>query len=194
MRVRSAELAATVADPARLPRAGPPEAFLGRSNVGKSSLLNALFGRRGLARTSRTPGKTRLLHLYRVERGKRAVLLVDLPGYGYARVSKAERERWRGLVEGYLEGRRPLRAAVLLQDLRRDVSEEELELVAWLQEHGLPVLVALTKADKLKRGARAARARELAGTFELPPERVVATSARTGEGVRDLWRAIDTLA
>jgi GTP-binding protein len=196
MKVLAAEHVAAAASAVELPPAGAPEiAFLGRSNVGKSSLLNKLAGRRGLARTSSTPGKTRLLHFYRLEgqRGvaRRALVFVDLPGYGWARVSQAERRSWRALVEGYLAGRAPLRAAVLLQDARRDVSDDELDLLAWLAEQGVPALVALTKCDKLAPGRRAGRVRELVKALGLPAERVVATSATSGLGIAELWREID---
>jgi GTP-binding protein len=166
-------------------------ALLGRSNVGKSSLLNRLVGRQRLAFASSKPGTTRLLHFYRVERPGRALLLVDLPGYGWARVSRSERARWRSLIEGYLAGRSVLRACVLLQDLRRDVSDDELDLVAWLAERGIPVVVALTKCDKLGASARRLRADALAGALGLPRARVVATSAKSGEGMAGLWKAID---
>lgn len=193
--VRRAERVASAAQPAGFPAAGAPEvAFLGRSNVGKSSLLNALVGRRNLAHTSGTPGKTRLLHWYAVERGERETRLVDLPGYGYARVAKRERETWKGLVESYLGGRPTLRLAVLLQDLRRDVSEDETLLLAWLAERGVPAVVALTKCDKLKPMRRAQRVREHRAALGLPPERVLATSATSGLGVAELWRAIDAHA
>jgi GTP-binding protein len=194
MKVLRAELAVTASGPSDFPETGLPEvAFLGRSNVGKSSLLNRLVKRKALARTSSTPGKTRLLNFYRVESDAAALHLVDLPGYGFARVSRAERERWKRLVERYLEGRAPLRAAVLLQDLRRDWSEDESLLVAWLAERGVPVLVALTKIDKLKPMRRAERVRGLARDTGLPAERVVPTSAQTGAGVPELWSAIDAL-
>jgi GTP-binding protein len=187
------ERVASATGPEGFPRAGLPEvALLGRSNVGKSTLLNRLAGRRKLAFASGKPGTTRLLHFYRVERrGRAPLLLVDLPGYGFARVAKRERAQWRALIERYLEGRAPLRACVLLQDLRRDVSDDETLLLAWLAERGIPAVVALTKCDKLAPARRAERAAELVRAFGLPPERVVATSARTGAGVAELWKAID---
>jgi GTP-binding protein len=194
MKVISAELVTVAAARDGFPRADSPEvAFLGRSNVGKSSLLNRLVQRRQLARTSRTPGKTRLVCWYRVERPGNTLLLVDLPGYGYAKVSKTERRRWKALVESYLEGRDALRAAVLLQDLRRDVSEDETLLLEWLAERDIPGILALTKVDKLKPMRRAQRMRQLAAAVDLPRERVVGTSAETGIGIPDLWRAIDAL-
>jgi len=194
MRPVRAELVVTAARPADFPAAGLPEiAFLGRSNVGKSSLLNRLARRRGLARTSGTPGKTRLVNFFRVdlEGGPApALLFVDLPGYGYARVSRAERAGWQRLVEGYLAERRMLRAAVLLQDLRRDLSEDETLLLAWLAERRIPALVALTKADKLAPMQRARRVRALGASIGLPADRVVTPSSESGLGIDALWRAI----
>ncbi|MEN8182694.1 MAG: ribosome biogenesis GTP-binding protein YihA/YsxC [Myxococcota bacterium] len=187
-----AEHLTAAAGPEGFPRPDLPEvALLGRSNVGKSSLLNRLVGRRRLAHTSRTPGKTRLVHFYRVERGGAVLLLVDLPGYGFAQVSRAERKSWRGLVEGYLGDRPTLRLAVLLQDLRRDASADESELLAWLAEREIPALVALTKADKLKPMRRAARVRELRGQLGLDAARLVTTSAQDGLGMPELWRAVE---
>jgi GTP-binding protein len=198
MRVIGSDLETTAAGPKGFPKDGLPEvAVLGRSNVGKSSLLNRLAARKGLARTSGSPGKTRLLHFFRLRRrgngGDSELLLVDLPGYGFARVSRKERDGWQALIEGYLVGRAPLRAAVLLQDLRRDVSEDETLLVAWLAENDIEVIVALTKCDKLKPMRRKARVHEHRKAFGLPAGRVVATSAASGLGIDDLWAALDPL-
>jgi len=192
VKILGAEMVAAAARPEQFPPEDSAEvALLGRSNVGKSSLLNRLVQRRGLARTSGTPGKTRLIHWYRVSRPDGETLLVDLPGYGWARVSKRERERWRALIESYLEGRRTLRCAVLLQDLRRDLSEDEDLLIAWLRERDVPVILVLTKADKLKPMRRAERVRALRLRSALPEDRVVATSAEKNLGIEALWRAID---
>jgi GTP-binding protein len=194
LKILSARIVATAAGPEGFPAGGLPEvAFLGRSNVGKSSLLNRLVARKQLARTSRTPGKTRLIHFYRVDRPGRELILVDLPGYGYAKAAKSERGRWKELVEGYLEGREALRAAVLLQDLRRDASEDETLLLRWLAEREIPALVAFTKIDKLKPVKRAARLRALGSGFTVQADWMVPTSARTGGGIDELWRVIDTL-
>ena len=194
MKILGAEMIAVAARADQFPPGGAPEvAFLGRSNVGKSSLLNRLVQRKKLARTSSTPGKTRLIHWYQVRRPESELLLVDLPGYGWAQVSKAERERWRVLVESYLEGREMLRCAVLLQDLRRDLSEDEDLLIAWLRERGVPVILALTKSDKLKQMRRAQRVAEMRRDTDLPDDRVVVTSAEKGFGIDELWHAIDAL-
>jgi len=192
VKILGAEMVAAAARPEQFPPEGPAEvALLGRSNVGKSSLLNRLAQRRSLARTSGTPGKTRLIHWYRVSRPDCETLIVDLPGYGWARVSKGERVRWRRLIESYLEGRGTLRCAVLLQDLRRDLSEDEDLLIAWLRERDIPVILALTKSDKLKPMRRAARVDALRCRSALPADRVVPTSAEKNLGIEELWRAID---
>ena len=191
MKVRVAELLTSSPSPTHFPASELPEvAFLGRSNVGKSSLLNALAQRKQLARTSSTPGKTRLIHFFRVVVGSRELVLVDLPGYGWAKVSRKERESWQHLVESYLADRPQLRAAILLQDLRREFGEDEVLLLAWLAEHGVPALVVLTKADKLKSMRRKQRVEELRAQIPLPPDQVVVTSAEKRTGLDALWRAI----
>jgi len=191
VKIRAAEHMAAAAAVSGFPAPGASEiAFLGRSNVGKSSLLNRLVQRKALARISSTPGKTRLLHWYRVTRGNGELWLVDLPGYGYAKVAREERRKWQGVVESYLGERETLRLAVLLQDLRRDVSEDETRLLDWLDARGVPALIAFTKCDKLKPMRRAARVRELRGQLALPSESVIPTSAEKGFGIPELWEAI----
>ncbi|MBW2578922.1 MAG: ribosome biogenesis GTP-binding protein YsxC, partial [Deltaproteobacteria bacterium] len=142
--------------------------------------------------TSSAPGKTRLIHFFKVERPERETHFVDLPGYGYAKVSKSERKNWQRLIESYLEGRPTLRAAVLLQDMRRDITDDETLLIEWLHERGIPVILAITKIDKLKPMRRAARLRALKATIDLPAANVIATSSEARIGLDELWRAIDT--
>jgi len=191
VKIRAAELLISCAQPGQFPADGLPEvAFLGRSNVGKSSLLNALVRRKQLARTSGTPGKTRLLHFFRVEAGEMELALVDLPGYGWAKVSRRERNSWAKLVEGYLEAREPLRLAILLQDLRRDVSEDETLLLEWLSERGVPWLLVVTKADKLKPMRRARRVAELKAQLGGVGPKPVVTSAQSRQGIDEVWRVI----
>jgi GTP-binding protein len=188
--ILAADLVTSAAGPEGFPAGEVPEiAFLGRSNVGKSSLLNRLVARRSLARTSKTPGRTQLVNFFRVRRPGSELLLVDLPGYGWARVSKRERRAWQALVESYLAKRRSLRLAILLHDVRRDPGPDELDLLPWLAERGIRVVGALTKVDRLAARERQERLRafEAAG---LPIE-WLATSSRTGEGVEALWAAID---
>jgi GTP-binding protein len=163
---------------------------LGRSNVGKSSLLNALTGRRALARVSRTPGRTRSCNVFNVEN---QFYFVDLPGYGYARVSQAERRVLSRLVRDYAAARS---AAVLwLLDLRREPSSDDLAMGDVLTQHSVPVLVAFTKADKVPRDhwpRRLEAVLEALGT-DLTPDRCVVTSARRGEGIVALRKAIQRL-
>jgi GTP-binding protein len=164
----------------------PEIAFVGRSNVGKSSLLNALVGRPGLARVSGTPGKTTLLNFYRLPE----LYLVDLPGYGFARAGKRDRAGYRELMTGYLRTRETLAGIVWLLDIRRDPSREDREMQELLVASGRPVLAVLTKADKLTRSALPARERELAGALGLRPEQVQLTSSHSQLGIPDLASSI----
>ena len=168
----------------------PEIAFIGRSNVGKSSLLNALVGRPGLARVSATPGKTTLLNVFRLPH----FYLIDLPGYGFARASKSERAGYRRLVNGYLASRRTLAGVVWLLDIRHPPSKDDLEMQALLIENGRPVLAVLTKADKLARSAQLTRARELATDLGLPEDQVQVTSSKSRLGMEDLRASIASAA
>ena len=191
MKIRRAELNRSCAKPGQFPETRRPEfAFLGRSNVGKSSLLNALVQRKQLARTSSTPGKTRMIHFFEVDVDAQELMLVDLPGYGWARVSRKERESWQHLVEGYLEDRDALRTAILLQDLRRDISEDETLLLDWLAERGVETLVVLTKGDKLKPMRRAKRAKELKAQLGGRSVPVLLTSSQAKQGIYELWKVL----
>ncbi len=147
--IRSAALEAVAVKPAQYPGEPLPEiAFAGRSNVGKSSLINLLVRRRDLARTSSSPGKTRTINFYRVNDAFR---IVDLPGYGYAKVSRADSESWGPMIEGYLAGRPQLRRVVLLLDARHAPSAQDLQMYDWIRHYGLGGLIVATKADKLSR-------------------------------------------
>jgi GTP-binding protein len=164
-------------------------AILGRSNSGKSSLLNRLLGRRGLARTGASPGRTRQINFCRVvfSPGAEPFLLADLPGYGFAVGPKAQVAGWRRLTADYLEGGRPLKLALLLMDIRRDPSPDEDGLLDWLAALGIPAWVVATKADKLGRGPAATRLTRLGGLFRPAPARpLLAFSAVTGQGREEL--------
>src|SRR3982750_34729 len=170
------------------PESSLPEiAFAGRSNVGKSSLLNTLVRRKSFARVSRTPGRTREINFFRVNN---AFVLVDLPGYGYARISKEKKLEWKPLIESYLRRTTQLRGIVLLLDIRRDPSDDDRAMLDFLAETEVPALVALTKLDKLNRPAGRARAGEIAASLSLEPEQVISFSSQTGEGRVELLEAI----
>jgi GTP-binding protein len=177
----------SAAQPSDFPPPSLPEVVVvGRSNVGKSSLINTLVGQTGLARTSRTPGRTRLVNWFEIEE---RFHLVDLPGYGYAEVSQATRESWRPLIERYLAERTSLAGVLLLIDIRRGVLDEELDFVPWLEQRAMPIVVALTKADKLakhKRVLEVARAKQALALRKDP----IAVSATSNEGIDSLWRAV----
>ena len=165
----------------------PEVAFAGRSNVGKSSLLNVLLRRRKAARVSKTPGRTREINFFRVND---AFLLVDLPGYGYARVAKERKAEWKPLIEGYLQSSPNLRGLVLLLDSRREPSDDDRDMLAFLAERETPVLVAITKMDKFGTGAGRDRVAAIASALELDPDQVVPVSAETGLGRDDLASAV----
>jgi len=190
MLIRETELFLSASTPDRFPRDGAPQiAFMGRSNVGKSSLINRLLGTRGLARTSKTPGRTRAIHFYRVNR---RVHFVDLPGYGYARVPRPMREEWKGLVEAYLEGEGGPDLSILLVDARHPPSGMDHELWEWLGSTGRMARIVLTKIDKLPRGRWNAIAQAAAAAFRLDPAAPgIPVSAVTGDGIPALWRILD---
>ncbi len=167
----------------------PEIAFAGRSNVGKSSLLNALVQRKSIARVSKTPGRTREINFFRVND---AFVLVDLPGYGYAKISKEKRADWRPLIESYLKLTPQLRGIVLLLDIRRDPSDDDRAMLDFLSEVEIPTIVAATKADKLSKNAVDERVGEIAQQVGLSRDQVIPFSARTGEGRLELAEAVMT--
>ena len=168
------------------PMAGPEIAFAGRSNVGKSSLINALTGGKELAFTSNRPGCTQAINFYQVDR---SYYFVDLPGYGYARVSKERTIEWKKLIESYLLERQVLELSILVLDARRGWMEMDLDLKHWLEVHHRPYLVVTTKMDKLNQSERQ---RSLAGLARDADGPVLSCSALTGRGVREIWQAMIT--
>ena len=165
----------------------PEVAFAGRSNVGKSSLLNSLVRRKSFARVSRTPGRTREINFFRVNNG---FVLVDLPGYGYARISKEKKSEWRPMIESYLRRTTQLRGIVLLLDIRREPSDDDRAMLDFLAEVEVPTIVALTKTDKLSKAMAQERAAVISRALALEADQVIPFSAHTGEGRVELLEAI----
>jgi len=190
MKILSAEFLTSVASLAQLPRQRRPEiAAAGRSNVGKSSLINCLLRRRGLARVSGVPGRTQLLNFFLVNQD---FYLVDLPGYGYAKVPDAIRRAWGPLVEGYLAAGRDIRAVILLLDARQGVTEKDRQMKQFLDDLSLDCLPILTKIDKLRWNARQSQIRDAAQALGLPyPRGIIPFSAKSEEGREELLAAID---
>jgi GTP-binding protein len=201
IQVVSTEFLKTAVKPADWPRGEFPEvAFVGRSNVGKSSMLNALSKKRKLARVSNTPGRTRALQFFELRyrtnpaARPRVVRFCDLPGYGYAKVSKDERTKWTAMIDGYIRERSPLRAVVLIVDARHEPMESDHDALRFLTEAGRVVVVAATKMDKLARTKRGAALKVVERSLSLPAGTAVPFSAEEGTGADALWARIHAVA
>lgn len=168
----------------------PEIAFVGRSNVGKSSLLNRLIRRKAFARVSNTPGRTREIHFFNVNH---QFVLADLPGYGYARISKARKAEWRPLIEGYLSESQALRGVVQLLDVRHDPTEDDRAMLDFLAEVGVPVIIAGTKVDKLRASEVQPRLQALAREVGVDAEQIILFSSTTGRGRDELAEALVAL-
>jgi len=195
MRPKATEFVKSASQLAECPELGLPEiALAGRSNVGKSSLINSLLGRKALARVSGMPGRTRLLNFFRVE-ARSDLVLVDLPGYGYARASRKDQQAWMRSMEEYLALRDRLAAVVVILDARRGVGDEDRALLDWLAERGRRAVVVATKVDKLPKTRRKAAVRSIAEELELGSDHLpLPFSARSGEGRAALWGRLQALA
>lgn len=181
----SARFEASYGSIEQLPESTTPEvAVTGRSNVGKSSLLNKLFCRKNLVKVSSTPGKTCNINFFEVD----GIRFVDLPGYGFAKVSQKEKQRWADLIGGYFDQERSFNLVIALVDIRHEAQRLDVDMVEFLRENGLPFVVALTKADKLSRSKADQQARAIARQLELEPGQIVVTSSATG--VDELRRRI----
>lgn len=187
MKITSAEFVKSAFNESHWTTDGLPEiSFLGRSNVGKSSLINSLLQRKGLARTSNTPGRTQSINFFLINE---AFYFVDLPGYGYARVSKTMRSDWGAMAEEYLSKRAPLKLSIQLIDSRHAPTALDLQLNEWLVYHEKPHLVVATKADKLSNNELKKSLERVASA--LPASKTIAYSATTGKGRDDVWREIE---
>ncbi len=192
MKITSAEFVKSAADPVHYPPSALPEiAFAGKSNVGKSSLINCLVNRKKLALTSSTPGRTRLLNFFLVNG---LFSFVDLPGYGFAKVSPETRKEWGPMVERYLRERENLRAVILILDVRRDPSPEDLSLMEWLRHYRRDFIIVLTKSDKLSKSQAKVRLARIRKELGNPPEPVLLFSALSGERKEELWKEIEKRA
>jgi GTP-binding protein len=189
MNIKSATFVTSAVKPSQYPSAPMPEiAFAGRSNVGKSSLINRLLGRKNLVRTSSTPGRTQTINFFLINDG---FYFVDLPGYGYAKVPVEVQKKWGPMVEGYLKSREGLCAVVVILDIRRRPNEGDHDLLSWLSLYSIPRMVVLTKADKLKRDRQNRQRRLIGEDLSKDPSSLIVFSAATGMGKQALWKAIE---
>ncbi len=191
MKISTAEFIKSATRPAHYPDPQFPEiAFAGRSNVGKSTLINVLLNRKNLVRTSATPGRTQLINFFNVNQH---FVLVDLPGYGFAKVPVAVRKAWGPMVRTYLEIRDSLVATVFIIDIRRTPGEEDLHLLDWLEEFGVPTIPVLSKIDKVSRSQRRQHIERIADVTGLPVDSFSLFSALSREGIEDIRERIDTV-
>lgn len=190
MKITSASYVKSAVRPEHYPGDGRPEiAFVGRSNVGKSTMLNVLLNKKGLAKTSKTPGKTQTVNFFNVNE---KYYFVDLPGYGYARVSKVVREQWASVMTDYLRARRPLRVVVVLLDSRHKPADQDFDLLDLLEQAEVPSLIVATKCDKLRPNELATSIRTIRKTLDLDGEAIIIPfSAHSKQGLRDVWNVID---
>ena len=192
MIIRNVSLDIVCGYTSKLPDTGRPEvAFAGKSNVGKSSLINALMNRKALARTSSQPGKTQTINFYNINE---AIYLVDLPGYGYARTSAAEKEKWGVMIERYLHTSRNLKAVFLLVDIRHAPNANDHQMYDWIVQNGYQPIIIATKLDKLKRSQVQKALRTIRDGLSLPKDTLlIPFSAETKQGREEIWLKIDTL-
>ncbi|TFG91636.1 MAG: YihA family ribosome biogenesis GTP-binding protein [Syntrophobacterales bacterium] len=190
MKITSAEFIKSATDPYHYPDDLLPEvAFVGRSNVGKSSLINTLVNRKRLAKTSNTPGRTQLVNFFVINE---ALSFVDLPGYGYAKVPVSVKRGWSAMVEGYLEGRENLRLVVMILDIRREPSGNDDMLAQWLRDNNIEIAFVLTKTDKISRSQGNIARRKIGEHLGVPHDELLPFSAKTRSGKDEIWGVIET--
>jgi len=191
MKILSAEFVTSATKPAQYPPEGLPEiAFAGRSNVGKSSLINTLVNRKRLVKTSSTPGRTQLINFFDINNN---LTFVDLPGYGYARVPASVRKKWGPMIETYLSTRRTLKGVVIIMDIRRQPREEEQNLIHWLDHFSISQILVLTKTDKLSKIKLIKQQDAIVWALAVEKEEVILFSAKTRRGKDAVWDAISAL-
>lgn len=189
MKIRSTEITMSAVNKSQYPPEGIPEiALVGRSNVGKSSIVNTLLNRRNFARTSQTPGKTRTINFYLINE---EFYFVDLPGYGYAKVAKSEKQKWGGIMERYLEDRDVLCSILLLIDIRHEPTEDDKLMYEWIKHYGYNCVVVATKSDKISRGQYQKHVSIIRKKLQMAhEEKVIPVSSLKKTGVEELWQEI----
>lgn len=186
--IKSAEFIKSAVKPSHYPEEGNPEiAFAGRSNVGKSSLINCLVNRKRLVKTSSTPGRTQLLNFFSIND---QMVFVDLPGYGFARVPTEVQRTWGPMIEKYLSSRSTLKGVVLILDIRRDPGEDEQNLIGWLFHQQIPLIPVLTKTDKISKNQQAVRRSAIKNALPMVSDDLICFSAKTRAGKEKVWDAI----
>lgn len=192
MKIKSSDIVISAMSPSQYPDDSLPEiAFVGRSNVGKSSTLNTLLGRKGLARVSSTPGKTRTINFFIINE---EFYLVDLPGYGYARVSKTERASWGKVIETYLSSRKNLQEVILLVDIRHEPTKDDKMMYEWIKHYGYGNIVIATKSDKISRGKYQRHVKIIREKLGMDKEaKVIPLSSLKREGIDEAWKSITDL-
>ena len=190
MKVNNVEMVISAVRPSQYPEDGLPEfALAGRSNVGKSSFINRMIGRKSMARISSKPGKTQTLNFYKIEE---QLFFVDVPGYGYAKVSKTEREAWGKMIEQYLTGRSVLKAVVQIVDIRHEPTDDDCMMYDFLKHYNFPTIVIATKADKIKKGNYAKHKKIVKEVLDMDPsDPLILFSSEKGMGIEEAWAEIE---
>jgi len=189
--IKSAEFVTSAVKPSQYPPAVLPEiAFAGRSNVGKSSLINTLVNRKRLVKTSSTPGRTQLINFFNIND---EFSFVDIPGYGYAKVPASVKKNWGPMIETYITTRKTLKGVVLIMDIRRIPKQEEMNMLDWLNHYDIPSLPVLTKSDKLSKTRQQKQLKEIANTLSADKDNLILFSAKSRQGKDEVWNAVKQL-
>ncbi|HUT43305.1 MAG TPA: ribosome biogenesis GTP-binding protein YihA/YsxC [Desulfobacterales bacterium] len=188
MIIKSAEFVTSAVKPSQYPPAVLPEiAFAGRSNVGKSSLINTLVNRKRLVKTSSTPGRTQLINFFNINE---EFTFVDIPGYGYAKVPASVKKNWGPMIETYITTRKTLKGVILIMDIRRTPGPEEMNMLDWLNHHGIPSIPVLTKSDKLSKTRQQKQLKEISNTLSADKNNFILFSAKSRQGKDEVWDAV----